>query len=91
MFKKVKYSDGKREFYLFGKKIFQYVNCHKFVEFVANKFDNITTSLLHNTPLDIAKITYDINRGGGTFMLLNSYSTEPMSLTNTTKFSMSFI
>lgn len=56
MFKKVRKSNGVREFYLGKIKLFQYVNSAKFASFVEAKFDATKQNL---------DIVYDIFRGGG--------------------------
>ncbi len=38
MFKKIKFSDGRREFYIGKKKIFEYVKTSEFAKFITQKF-----------------------------------------------------
>lgn len=63
MFKKVKYSDGRREFYLFGKKIFQYVNQSRFADFMKNRLDGVAYSL--SSIFDTNKMVNNQKMGGG--------------------------
>ena len=64
MFKKVKFSDGRREFYIGKKKIFEYVKTSEFAKFIAQKFaitnthtTNITNSLASNIKTQLADST----------------------------------
>ncbi|QLI04789.1 methyltransferase [Candidatus Campylobacter infans] len=65
MFKKIKYDSGKREIYFGKKKIFQYINQNKFVEFV----EKLSNNLIHtySSTLDVNKISYDLRNGGAGF------------------------
>ncbi len=63
MFKKVRKSNGVREFYLGKIKLFQYVNSAKFAEFVEAKFNQAFAK--HDID-----IIYDISMGGGETPLL---------------------
>lgn len=58
MFKKVRKSNGVREFYLGKVKLFQYVNSAKFAEFVEAKFNQAFSKQDFD-------IVYDISMGGG--------------------------
>lgn len=60
MFKKVRKSNGIREFYLGKIKLFQYVNSAKFASFVETKFNQAKHDI---------DIIYDISMGGGTPLL----------------------
>lgn len=65
MFKKIKYDSGKREIYFGKKKIFQYVNQNKFVEFVEKLTNNLTHT--YSSTLNTNKIIDDLKNGGGGF------------------------
>ena len=70
MFKKVKYNNGKRELYLFKKKIFEYLRHSQFADFIERKL-NDTLNLIS---LDTAKLVFDSRGGGGAaFTPLTSY------------------
>lgn len=57
-FQKIRKENGKREVYLLGKKVCEYVNRIKFAEFVEKKIQTLTK----NSSLNF---NYDIVRGGG--------------------------
>ena len=65
MFKKVKYNNGKRELYLFNKKIFEYLRHSQFANFVKQRLDEIAGLTQNSTPLDTAKLVFDSQGGGG--------------------------
>lgn len=62
MFKKVRKSNGVREFYLGKIKLFQYVNSAKFAEFVETKLKRMENEAFAKHDIDIL---YDISMGGG--------------------------
>ncbi len=48
MLKKIKHANGKREIFLFGKKVFEYVNHARFADFVANSQQCAVDYSLHS-------------------------------------------